>query len=126
MGKRKKRPCSRPRCPNLVDFPNRLCRKHRRKVWRQRAKEYVASNPKEWAFYNSKIWLAERKEHLLENPFCVVCGTFAEMVDHIIPIRIDWERRLDRTNFQSMCHACHHKKRGREAHIYGKDDRDRS
>lgn len=31
----------------------------------------------------------------------------AEMVDHVIPIRVDPSRRLDLTNLQSLDNKCH-------------------
>ncbi|MGX4764243.1 HNH endonuclease [Holzapfeliella sp. JNUCC 72] len=31
----------------------------------------------------------------------------ADVVDHIIPLKVDWNRRLDPTNWQPLCHTCH-------------------
>ncbi|PFK07818.1 HNH endonuclease, partial [Bacillus cereus] len=31
------------------------------------------------------------------------------VVDHIIPIRVDWSKRLEPMNLQTLCHACHNK-----------------
>jgi 5-methylcytosine-specific restriction endonuclease McrA len=44
--------------------------------------------------------------------FCVMCKTNgiytkATLTDHIIPVRIDPTRRLDETNLQVLCTACH-------------------
>ncbi|MEC2504384.1 HNH endonuclease, partial [Bacillus cereus] len=33
-----------------------------------------------------------------------------DVVDHIIPIRVDWSKRLEPSNLQTLCHACHNKK----------------
>ncbi|MFS0820769.1 HNH endonuclease [Bacillus sp. 1P02SD] len=33
--------------------------------------------------------------------------TFAEMVDHIIPIKIAWHLRVYLDNLQSLCNQCH-------------------
>ncbi|PFA33091.1 HNH endonuclease [Bacillus cereus] len=33
-----------------------------------------------------------------------------DVVDHIIPLLVDWLRRLDPANLQTLCHACHNKK----------------
>ena len=36
---------------------------------------------------------------LLENDYvCEYCGDEATMSDHVIPLKADWNRRLDRTN----------------------------
>ncbi|QBX24936.1 hypothetical protein Javan220_0032 [Streptococcus phage Javan220] len=40
------------------------------------------------------------------------------MVDHIIPIKKDWNRRLDLDNLQASCKACNDAKANREN--YGK------
>ena len=34
----------------------------------------------------------------------------ADLVDHIVPIREDWSKRLDSTNLQSLCYRCHREK----------------
>ncbi len=48
---------------------------------------------------------------LLEHDFiCVSCGNQATMVDHIVPTKIDWARRLDKSNLQPLCDACHNQK----------------
>ncbi|WP_438450768.1 HNH endonuclease [Lactobacillus kitasatonis] len=38
--------------------------------------------------------------------------TKAQVVDHIIPIRIPegWQKRWDENNYQSLCIACHNRK----------------
>jgi 5-methylcytosine-specific restriction endonuclease McrA len=61
-------------------------------------------------FYNSRAWRAARYAYLktLARPLkCMCCGASAQerrlAVDHIIPIRKDWSRRLDPTNFQVLC-----------------------
>lgn len=50
-----------------------------------------------------------------ENPLCVECESVAEVVDHIVSIR-DGGDKLSWSNLQSMCHKCHNRKSGREAH----------
>lgn len=57
------------------------------------------------------------------NPLCVMCqeNGVVEMgvvCDHIIPLYIDWERRLDATNLQMLCRACDNKKRAEEHKLY--------
>ena len=74
------------------------------------------SNP----FYNSRAWRKLSRDFRQCNPLCTVCfkkGIVkrAAVVDHIIPIRMGGEP-LDWDNLQSLCHKCHNKKSGREAH----------
>ncbi|MEC2595813.1 HNH endonuclease, partial [Bacillus cereus] len=55
--------------------------------------------------------LIYRRDHGL----CVQCRSkdiikIGDVVDHIIPIRVDWSKRLEPSNLQTLCHACHNKK----------------
>lgn len=65
------------------------------------------------AFYNSKSWKRLRLTALVrDNYLCVEClkqgiTTDAKVVDHIIPIKADWGKRLDIKNLQSLCAKCH-------------------
>ena len=58
------------------------------------------------AFYNGREWKAFRLEVLKASPFCK-CGKFASAVHHVVPLKVDWERRLDKTNMATLCHSCH-------------------
>lgn len=87
-----------------------------------RTAEYQSYNKTRWkydrtakAFYNSKIWIETSRQVLLENDYiCAMCGGEATMTDHIIPLKQDWERRLDRDNLQPSCKACNDAKARRE------------
>lgn len=52
-------------------------------------------------------WVKARADWLAAYPSCRRCGGHATLVDHIVPIAKAPHRRLDRTNFQSLCTACH-------------------
>lgn len=52
-------------------------------------------------------WRKARADWLAVYPSCARCGQKADVVDHIVPIRKAPHRRLDRTNFQSLCTPCH-------------------
>ena len=117
--------CSYPRCSGRVKYygAGHLCEKHRKQKQREKAKRDVAKNPEVKKFYDSKVWRSLRMEQLVEEPLCRECRKkgrlkAAEMVDHIVPVRVDWERRLDKTNLQSLCNRCHAVKRGRESRLY--------
>jgi len=58
-------------------------------------------------FYHTPEWRRLRNAVLKRYPICVFCGKRAGHVDHIIPIRQDWARRLDPTNLRPLCHSCH-------------------
>lgn len=61
-------------------------------------------------------WRAASKRHLQREPLCqMYCKdqgrvTAAEVVDHIIPHKGDWDLFWDRSNWQSGCAACHNRK----------------
>ena len=77
-----------------------------------------------YEFYESKSWKALRNQFVVEKKNenklkCCVCGVdlsehsiYAKKlnvhihVDHITPIRRNWERRLDKTNLQILCNPC--------------------
>lgn len=79
-----------------------------------RSDEYREYNRLRWkydrevkAFYNSKVWKETSRIVLLENDYiCEYCGGEATMTDHVIPIKKDWNRRLDRSNLKASCKRC--------------------
>ena len=57
-------------------------------------------------------WQQASQQYLAEHPCCESCQqvdrvTEAECVDHIIPHRGDQTLFWDRSNWQSLCGACH-------------------
>ena len=92
-----------------------------------RSEEYKSYNKTRWnydkkltRFYNSSAWRSTSKLVLLRDDYvCQMCGGEATMVDHIIPIKQDWNRRLDLDNLQASCKACNDAKANREN--YGKN-----
>ena len=84
----------------------------------QRNDEYTEYNRTRWKydkdvkrFYNSSIWKRTSKQVLLESDYvCAMCGDEATMTDHIVSVKKDWSRRLDRSNLQASCKRCNDKK----------------
>lgn len=68
------------------------------------------------AFYQSKMWKVKRLEALNKtHGLCLHCMNEkrikrAEMIDHIIPIKVDWSLRLMITNLQPLCNVHHNAK----------------
>jgi 5-methylcytosine-specific restriction protein A len=62
----------------------------------------------ERTFYGSYPWKQIRLVVLKrDNHTCQICGTpGANTVDHIVPLRQDWARRLDPTNLRAACARC--------------------
>ena len=116
MPKRLKKPCAYPGCPELVDAGHTYCEEHREKESRQRNKRYDKErSPASKKFYGGSRWRKVRNRYIKKNPLCEHCKEagrtkLAHMVDHIIPIKINWEKRYDPDNLQSLCNSCHAKK----------------
>lgn len=72
-----------------------------------RKASHDANRPSRQARGYDAEWDRARRDYLAAYPSCVRCGRPASLVDHIIPIRKAPHRRLDRSNFQSLCTPCH-------------------
>lgn len=65
------------------------------------------------SFYHSSEWQAVRQQVLERDHYiCQVCKragriTPATTVHHIVPLRMDYSRRLDLSNLETICKACH-------------------
>lgn len=71
-------------------------------------------------FYQSTAWRKLRAVKLEQDPLCEEClkkgvQNPAQVADHILAINQGGEM-LDINNLQSLCHVCHNKKSGIEAH----------
>jgi len=72
---------------------------------------YSRENAK--SFYQSQEWRMLRVDVIEEqHGECQMCGRSHKKhgvvihVDHIVPLSIDWSRRLDKTNLQLLCEDC--------------------
>jgi hypothetical protein len=54
-----------------------------------------------------RSWQKLRTRFLRAMPRCRICGARATDVDHIVSLKRAPELRLDWTNLQPLCHACH-------------------
>jgi 5-methylcytosine-specific restriction enzyme A len=116
--------CSTIGCPILTH--DTYCDRHRR----DRHNEYKRSrtDKKEQSFYSSKAWIQTALYMRSTQPLCARClvtkGKRVAMkdVDHIVPIKVDWSRRLDKSNLQCLCRSCHiiktNEDKEKYAHIY--------
>ncbi|MFA1819015.1 HNH endonuclease [Virgibacillus oceani] len=73
-------------------------------------------------FYNSKEWRALSEYVRAKNHYlCIQCDLSpADLTDHIIPIEVDWSKRLDVNNCQPLCHDCHNKKTAEDKKKFGR------
>lgn len=73
-------------------------------------------------FYKSEKWIHARKKALARDGYrCRECRRYgrkdkdglpiaAEVVHHIIAVEDDWSKRLELSNMESLCRACHNKR----------------
>ena len=100
-------------CESCASMPQYVPR-HERERKRKRGKR--RSPP----LKRSVHWERLAKAYLASNPYCVRCAlkgrthAVATEVDHIISVRLEPKRELDRSNLQAVCHRCHSVKTGLE------------
>ena len=107
--------CNHAGCNTMVPFNQRYCDKHQPEPRASDNERYAyrkAIGGRYFKFYKSKAWRKLSYSYRLAHPLCERCqanGLYvqAQVVDHRVPIRVDWSRRLDETNLQSLCNACH-------------------
>lgn len=122
------RPCGQIGCSNLTN--KTYCNDHsyilegRNKERHKHYNKYKRDEQSQ-KFYNSREWKRTRLTRLQKDKYlCIRCKednkiTHADMVDHIIPISVDWSKRLDVDNLQSLCNKCHAIKTADDKRRYG-------
>lgn len=109
-----KRPCAHAGCPALVEYGK--CDEHRKQAEQRRGSAHERGY--------GKRWQAARAGWLREHPLCAEHerqGLIAagNEVDHIIPHRGDMTLFWQRSNWQTLCKACHSSKTAREDGGFG-------
>lgn len=81
---------------------------------KKRAREYNRSRDKRYSnFYHSAEWKRLCAAKLADCDYqCEICKSkgiikIAEDIHHKIPIKQDWNKRLDYDNLLAVCVACH-------------------
>ena len=123
MPTRAKKPCAYPQCPELVEAGNTYCGIHRKGESRRQDK-FRTRDKRIKSFYSSARWQKVRNRFIKINPLCEHCldkdiVTPAEEVDHIVPVKEDWSKRLREDNLQSLCRRCHRRKTVKDKELYG-------
>ena len=112
-------PCNHAGCWMLTT--GRYCPRHA-PMHEQDRKRGARKSPEAQArhkLYTRTGWKAIRAEQLAKEPFCAACARLglrvrATDVDHIQPHGGDRQLFADKTNLQSLCHACHSRKTAAE------------
>lgn len=69
-------------------------------------------------------WAKLAMRHKREYPLCQACLELgfvvpAEITDHIVPVHVRPDLRMDWGNLQSLCRGCHKKKTDEDVRKYG-------
>ncbi|MEM9685350.1 MAG: HNH endonuclease [Bacteroidota bacterium] len=99
--------------------------KKRPRPWKPERKPF-ARERSFYRFYNSSRWRKFSKSYRDKHPLCLICKKEgrvgpADVVDHIKGLGYLLDNGLDpydEGECQSLCHPCHNKKSGRQAHGY--------
>ena len=119
MNKKPLKPCNKFGCKELTR--ERYCEQH--KVEQTNSNRYYdrySRSERTRRFYSSGAWQKLRALiKIRDNGLCqscladkrIVVGT---IVDHIVPIKVEWTLRLTESNLQLLCHSCHELKTAEE------------
>ncbi|WP_336832977.1 HNH endonuclease signature motif containing protein [Staphylococcus pseudoxylosus] len=124
--------CNKINCNQLIKFNESYCDEHK-ELKNEYKKNYDSFRYERDSmyitFYNSKEWKDARRSSMLAHDWlCQEClrkgfYTKANVVDHIVEVKDEWDKRLDQSNLEPLCHACHNVKTIREKERRLKDER---
>ena len=116
MALRALRPCRQVGCNQLTRDANGYCPDH---IYapQENHMEYKRNrtDKREQSFYNSNSWLKCRAMVLSrDRGLCQHClrdgkVTLADVVHHIVELKVDWLLRLVLINLLSLCNGCHNR-----------------
>jgi 5-methylcytosine-specific restriction protein A len=118
-----KKVCNKVNCNKLIDFKESYCdeHKHLKKEYKKNYDSFRYERDSLYVkFYNDKAWKDTRHSVMLAHDWlCAEClrngmYTKADVVDHIIELKDDYDKRLDTDNLEALCHECHNNKTIRE------------
>lgn len=104
------------KCNSIVELPHNC-------VNIQANREYNKFYRTNEKFYNSYEWkkkrlsILKRDGGLCKECFKIGIVEVGNIVDHIIPLKANYELRLDDSNLQTLCSSCHNKKTAEENKI---------
>ena len=88
----------------------------------------MAAPRRDWShLYSTRAWRELREARLLADLYtCAICGGVANVVDHKVAHRGDYERFRDPDNLQSVCKPCHdrhcqRRDKSRDGRLFGFD-----
>lgn len=106
-------------CGKIIPFGRSRCDAcEAMRTGRHKDYDTHARNKKHQSFYNSNQWKQLRDIKMVEAGYqCQACRAHgivvpAEEVHHIVPIDVEWDKRMDPSNLVCLCHKHH-----MEAHV---------
>lgn len=105
-----KKRCNKKGCSNYIDTWETYCSEHKQYINKQydRVRASTERGQEHIRLYNSSAWKNLRYQTLLDSGFlCKRCNHEATIGDHIIPVSVRWDLRLDANNIQPLCFSCH-------------------
>jgi 5-methylcytosine-specific restriction enzyme A len=110
-----RKPCPHPGCPRLTT--GGYCEEHAKERQRQYDRERYHDEARQWYF--SPRWRRASKAYLDEHPLCEPCLKLgiehaAQVVDHKMPHKGNYDLFWDESNWQSMAKRCHDLKTAKE------------
>lgn len=110
-----KKRCGKINCREFIeDVSQSFCDEHKGETDRAYNEFRNTYNKEYVTFYSSKKWRDKRKQALRRDEYiCRRCKeefdliTIAEEVHHIVPTKVDWNKRLELDNLMSLCKPCH-------------------
>lgn len=112
--------CRHPGCPELVRG-QRYCDQHRGEAFRQQDQRRGTPAERGYDHHWQRIADARRRR---DDYFCQPCRrarrfTPSSTVDHIVPVHVRPDWRLELRNTQVICTACHQQKTAHDTQRYG-------
>lgn len=98
-------------CGKLIPYRTKRCEKCQTE-WNKQKEEYRNEDIKR--FRSSGVWTRKSKQVLKDSNYqCQICKdknivAVATEVHHIMPLSIDFNKRLDDDNLIALCEGCHH------------------
>ncbi|SHH06089.1 HNH endonuclease [Tepidibacter thalassicus] len=112
-------------CGKIIDYNQKYCKECEKKYEQERRESnkqydrhvrYSKDNIKYSKFYHSAEWVKVRQVAIVrDHALCQDCLkenriTPYDTVHHIVPIKQDWDKRLDVDNLVCLCESCHQKR----------------
>lgn len=119
-----KRICRIASCGNEAEAGRAVCAIHAVQMDRERERKADGRPAASRRGYGAD-WKRLRDAYFRDHPLCearmegqdfdsststMTCGRPGHCVDHIVPVEVAPERRLDPTNLQTLCRGCHRRK----------------